>query len=122
EAGSAAATPEPERKKVAILVFNACEILDFAGPYEMFGAADCDVYTVAATKDPITTAMGLTVVPKFTFADAPQPDVLVIPGGGVRATAEDAATLAYIRKATEHTKNTMSVCNGAFILANTGLL
>src|SRR5947208_15346346 len=36
EAGSASATPEPERKKVAILVFNACEILDFAGPYEMF--------------------------------------------------------------------------------------
>jgi putative intracellular protease/amidase len=122
EAGSAAATPDPARKKVAILVFNSCEILDFSGPYEMFGAAGCDVYTVAATRDPVTTAMGLTVVPKFTFADAPQPDVLVIPGGGVKAASQDDATLAYIRKATEQTKHTMSVCNGAFILANTGLL
>ena len=117
-----AAAANPDQKKVAILVFNSCEILDFAGPYEMFGAAGCDVYTVGKTKDPVTTAMGLTVVPKFTFADAPQPDVLVIPGGGVKAASEDEATLAYIKKATEGTKQTMSVCNGAFILANTGLL
>lgn len=122
EEGSAAAAPHPDQKKVAILVFNSCEILDFSGPYEMFGAAGCEVYTVAATKDPVTTAMGLTVVPRYTFADAPQADVLVIPGGGVKAAAQDAATLAYIRKATEGTKQTMSVCNGAFILANTGLL
>ncbi len=122
EEGSAAAAPEPDRKKVAILVFNSCEILDFSGPYEMFGAAGCDVYTVAATKDPVTTAMGLTVVPRHTFADAPPPDVLVIPGGGVKAASEDQATLDYIRTATAGTKHTMSVCNGAFILANTGLL
>jgi putative intracellular protease/amidase len=122
EASSAAAAPDPDRKKVAILVFNGCEILDFTGPYEMFGAAGCDVYTVGATRDPVTTAMGLTVVPKYTFADAPQPEVLVIPGGAVRGTAKDDATLAYIRKASEGTKQTMSVCNGAFILANTGLL
>jgi putative intracellular protease/amidase len=122
EASAAAAEPDPGRKKVAILVFNSCEILDFSGPWEMFGAAGCEVYSVAATKDPITTAMGLTVVPKYTFADAPQPDVLVIPGGGVKAATEDQATLDYVRKATEGTQNTMSVCNGAFILANTGLL
>jgi len=80
------------------------------------------VYTVAATKDPVTTAMGLTVVPKYSFADAPQPDVLVIPGGGIGGTVKDAATLRYIKDVSEHTANTMSVCNGAFILANTGLL
>jgi putative intracellular protease/amidase len=122
DAASASARPDPNQKRVAILVFDSCEILDFTGPYEMFGAAGCDVYTVAAKKDPITTAMGLTVVPRYTFADAPQPDVLVIPGGGVKAASEDDATLAYIRKATEGTRHTMSVCNGAFILANTGLL
>lgn len=122
EGGSAAARPDSNQKKVAILVFNSCDILDFSGPYEMFGAAGCDVYTVAATKDPITTAMGLTVVPRYSFANAPQPDVLVIPGGGVRTASEDAATLDYTRKVTERTKQTMSVCNGAFILANTGLL
>jgi putative intracellular protease/amidase len=122
EEGSLVARPDPNRKKVAILVFDACQILDFAGPYEMFGAAGADVYTVAATRDPVTTAMGLTVVPRYTFADAPQPDVLVIPGGGVNAASRDEATLRYIRQATEKTTQTMSVCNGAFILANTGLL
>src|SRR5262249_22053941 len=69
EEAAAAAATDPNQKKVAILVFNSCEILDFAGPYEMFGAANCQVFTVAATKDPITTAMGLTVVPRYTFAD-----------------------------------------------------
>lgn len=122
EAEAAAAAAQQARKKVAILVFNACEILDFSGPYEMFGAAGCDVYTVAATKEPVTTAMGLTVLPKYTFADAPQPDVLVIPGGGVKAASEDQATLEYIKKVTAADAHTMSVCNGAFILANTGLL
>ena len=72
---------------VAILVFNGVEIIDFSGPYEMFGAAGYDVYTVAATKDPVTTAMGMTVVPKYTFADAPAPDVLLVPGGGVKGAA-----------------------------------
>jgi len=122
EEGSLAAQPDPNQKKVAILVFNGCEILDFTGPWEMFGAAGAEVYAVAATKDPITTSMGMTVVPRYTFAEAPQPDVLVIPGGGVNAASQDQATLDYIRQATAKTKQTMSVCNGAFILANTGLL
>jgi len=121
EAGSEAARPR-DHKKVAVLVFSGCEIIDFAGPYEMFGAADCDVYTVAATRDPVTTAMGLTVLPKFTFGDAPRPDVLVIPGGSIGSAVQDAATLRYIQDVTAHVTHTMSVCNGAFILANTGLL
>jgi putative intracellular protease/amidase len=118
----AMAAHQDARKKVAVLVFDGCEILDFSGPWEMFGAAGCDVYSVAASKDPVTTAMGLSVVPKFIFADAPQPDVLVIPGGAVKAASEDRATLDYIQKATAGTQHTMSVCNGAFILANTGML
>jgi len=127
EAASAAAKPardpdHPDQKRVAILVFNGAEILDFTGPYEMFGAAGCDVYTVAATRDPVTTAMGLTVVPKYTFADAPGPDVLVIPGGGVFAASRDPATLRYVTDVTARAANTMSVCNGAFILADAGLL
>jgi len=124
DASSVAATPADasKREKVAILVFDGVEILDFTGPYEMFGAAGCDVYAVAAAKTPVTTSMGLTVVPKYSFADAPQPDVLVIPGGGVYAASRDEATLGYIKAVHAHASYTMSVCNGAFILANTGLL
>ena len=124
DANSAAARPadDADGKRVAILIFNAVEILDFTGPYEMFGAAGCNVYTVAATKDPVTTSMGMTVTPKYTFADAPQPDVLVIPGGGVNGASHDDATLRYIKNASAKASQTMSVCNGAFILATAGLL
>ncbi|WP_306600454.1 DJ-1/PfpI family protein [Geothrix sp. 21YS21S-2] len=120
EAGSEAA--HPHRKRVAILVFNGVEIIDFTGPYEMFGAAGFEVYTVAGAKGSVTSSMGLTVVPKYTFSDAPQPDVLVIPGGGVGEASVDGPTIQYIKDATAHTQNTMSVCNGSFILAHTGML
>jgi transcriptional regulator GlxA family with amidase domain len=92
------------------------------GPYEIFGAAGFDVYTVGETKSPVTSAMGLTLVPKFAFADAPRPDVLVVPGGGVRAARDSAATLKWVRDTTGRAEHTLSVCNGAFILASAGLL
>ena len=109
-------------RKVAILIFNGVEIIDYTGPWEVFGAAGFDVYTVAAGKEPVSTAMGMTVLPKYTFADAPQPDVLVVPGGGVTAAQNDAATLKWVSETTARTAHTMSVCNGAFILASAGLL
>ena len=123
EQGSAAATPPPDtRRKVAILVFNGVEIIDSMGPYELFGAAGYNVYTVGKSKEPVVSAMGLTLVPKYTFADAPQPDVLVVPGGGVRGAQNDAEILKYVTDATTKTQHTMSVCNGSFILASAGLL
>jgi len=113
--------PEPT-KKVAILLFNGVEIIDSMGPYEVFGATGYDVYTVAATKDPVTSAMGMTLVPKWTFADAPVPDVLVVPGGGIGNALHSDATTQYVKETSAKAKLTMSVCNGAFILANAGLL
>jgi putative intracellular protease/amidase len=110
------------RKKAAILIFTGVQIIDYTGPYEVFGAADYDVYTVAETKEPITTSMGMTVVPKYTFADAPQPDVLVVPGGGVRAARDSRATLKWVADVTARAEHTLSVCNGAFILGSAGLL
>jgi Transcriptional regulator containing an amidase domain and an AraC-type DNA-binding HTH domain len=122
EEAKAAIAAAGSSKKVAILIFDGVQIIDFTGPYEVFGAAGFDVYTVAKTKDPITTTMGMTVIPKYSFDDAPQPDVLVVPGGGVKATQEDATTLKWIKDETARIEHTMSVCNGAFILAYAGLL
>lgn len=121
-AAAAAMTASQDTRKVAILVFDGVQIIDSMGPYEVFGAAGCNVYTVAATKDPVTSAMGLQIVPKYSFADAPQPDVLVVPGGGVKAASGDAATLKWVGDVTGRAEHTMSVCNGAFILASAGLL
>jgi putative intracellular protease/amidase len=123
EQGSAAAAPaRDDRRKVAILIFNGVEIIDSMGPYELFGAAGYDVYSVAETKEPVTSAMGMTLVPKYTFADAPKPDVLVVPGGGVRGAQNNAALLKYVVDVTGTARHTMSVCNGSFILASSGLL
>src|SRR5262249_28742420 len=81
-----------------------------------------DVYTVARTKRPIRSAMGQEMTPRYTFADAPSPEVLVVPGGGVVDVSHDDSTLAWIRTVSATTRHTMSVCNGAFILAAAGLL
>ncbi|MBI1804381.1 MAG: DJ-1/PfpI family protein [Ignavibacteriae bacterium] len=117
-----AATDAHVRKKVGILIFDGVQIIDYTGPYEVFGAAGFEVYTVAETKQPVTTAMGMTVIPKYSFADAPQPDVLVVPGGGVKGTQNNTETLKWITDVTSRAQHTMSVCNGAFILASAGLL
>jgi len=123
EATSAAATPHADgRTNVAILIFDGVEIIDSMGPYEVFGAAGFHVYTVGATRQAVRSAMGQSLVPAFTFADAPAPDVLVVPGGGVYGAQHDAATLEFVRNTTAKTTITMSVCNGAFILAQAGLL
>jgi putative intracellular protease/amidase len=95
EQGTQAAVAAPGRP-VAILVFDGAEIIDFTGPWEVFGAAGFDVYTVAQAKDPITTAMGMKVVPRYTFADAPQPEVLLVPGGGVEGARASQATLKWV--------------------------
>jgi putative intracellular protease/amidase len=122
DAASAAARPAPDRGKVAILLFDGVEIIDSMGPYEVFGAAGFDVFTVAATRQPVTSAMGQVLVPKHTFGDTPQADVLVVPGGGIGGALHDPRTLDWIRTASAKSKLTMSVCNGAFILAEAGLL
>jgi putative intracellular protease/amidase/DNA-directed RNA polymerase subunit RPC12/RpoP len=122
KAAEAAMANHPASKKVGILIFNGVEIIDYTGPWEVFGAADFDVYDVAETKDPVTTAMGMTVVPKYTFAEAPRPDILLVPGGDVHGPVGSAATLKWVAEQSPRTEHTLSVCNGAFILASAGLL
>jgi putative intracellular protease/amidase len=111
-----------KRTKVGILIFDGVQIIDYTGPYEIFQSAGYDVYTVAASKGPITTVAGMTVVPRYAFADAPPPDILVVPGGGIGGALGSAATIDWIRATAGTSRQTMSVCNGAFILAKAGLL
>jgi len=107
---------------VAILVFNGVQIIDFTAPYEVFGAAGYDVFTVGANTSPVTTAMGLTVTPRYGFKDCPKVDVLVTPGGGIDDALSQGSVLSWIRARHEETRHTLSVCNGAFFLAKSGLL
>jgi putative intracellular protease/amidase/YHS domain-containing protein len=111
---------------VAFLLSDGAVIIDFSGPWEVFqdvyipGRKDTPfrLYTVAETTRPIHTSGGMTVVPDYTFAAAPQPKVIVIPA----QQGEGPAILEWIRKASHGADVTMSVCTGAMLLARTGLL
>ena len=60
---------DPSTKKVAILIFNNVQVIDYSGPLEVLSDANFDVFTVAATKDPVTTSAGdaVKLTPKYTF-------------------------------------------------------
>ena len=111
-----------EIKNVAILIFDGVQIIDYTGPYEVFGQAGFDVFTVSETGETITTTMGMSVNPRYNFSDSPQPTVLVIPGGGVHDQYGNPKVLDWIRAQAEKAEYVLTVCNGAFILAKTGLL
>lgn len=122
-AASAANAPESRPTvRVGIVLFDGVQIIDFSGPYEVFGTAGFGVVTVSPDGKPVKTAMGLTVTPDASFANAPAFDVLLIPGGDVADAQRDPRVLDFIRQRSEPAKQVLSVCTGAFILGATGLL
>ncbi|MCI0414605.1 DJ-1/PfpI family protein [bacterium] len=118
----AAFLKQDTRKKVGILIFDGVQIIDYTAPYEVFGQADCNVFTIAETKQPITTSMNMTVTPKYDFASAPQVDILVVPGGSIDSPINSAKTIQWIKETSAKAQYVLSVCNGAFLLAKSGLL
>lgn len=114
------------RRNVAILVHDGVELLDFAGPGEVFSAAESGrafkVFTVAAEARPITSQGFLKVTPSHTFADGPKPDVVVIPGGATANALKDPRVVEWVKKVSTDAEVVVSVCTGAFILAEAGLL
>ncbi|HKE56155.1 MAG TPA: DJ-1/PfpI family protein [Pyrinomonadaceae bacterium] len=108
--------------KVAILVYNGVEIIDIAGPWEVFGAAGLLVHTVAEKPEPLTLVYGQKVIPDYTFENSPKADVLLVPGGGYGRQMENVALIRWIRTKAEEAKYVMSVCTGAFLLGQAGLL
>ena len=127
-----------DKATVGILLFDGVEVLDFAGPYEVFSrtrltpgvesrrseeSAPFRVFTVAAGCDPVTAIGGLRVLPDFDTSAAPPIDVLVVPGGfGTRALLQDAGVLAWIRQTAAGARRVTSVCTGSLVLASAGLL
>lgn len=108
--------------KVAILMFDEVQIIDFAAPYEVFGQARFEVFTVSATGKPVTTAMGLSVNPKYSFASMPAADAILVPGGNTGKVMHDQQVLSWLKTQQGTAKHILSVCTGAHILAESGLL
>lgn len=123
---------------VGIFIFDEVEVLDFAGPFEVFSrtrlepglesrrsdqSAPFSVFTVAEQAAPIRATGGLRVIPTHDFASAPPIDILLVPGGwGTRPLLEHAAAIDWIRTAAASARLVTSVCSGALLLARAGLL
>jgi transcriptional regulator GlxA family with amidase domain len=117
-----------KRLRLAVLLFDGVQIIDYTGPWEVFGHASIhnrpafEIYSVSQTAAPLTTNMGMSVNPTYTFANAPAPDVILLPGGNVRPQLSNTAVLAWIQDSSRKARVVFSVCNGAFFLAKAGLL
>jgi transcriptional regulator GlxA family with amidase domain len=118
------------RRNVAILMFDEVEVLDFAGPFEVFAVTDSlrshelfKVFTVGLVPGAIRARNGLKVIPDYNLDDSPEPHILVIPGGwGTRPLLGNPVLLEWIRNKSHAAEVTMSVCTGSLLLAKAGLL
>lgn len=114
----------------AIFIFENVEVLDFTGPFEIFNSANrileyesFKVFTVAESEKKINARNGLQVTPDFSILNCPKPDILIIPGGeGRKIQMNNNVILQWIRKNLAESQYLFSICTGAFILGNTGLL
>lgn len=119
-----------EQRNVAILIFDDVEVLDFTGPFEVFNVAGeliqpapFHTYTVAGKPGPITARGKLSINPHYTIENCPAPHILLIPGGvGTRPLLNDAVLLDWIQSQYARVELLLSVCTGALVLAQAGLL
>lgn len=120
---------EVKRRNVGILLFERAELLDFAGPYEAFSAARLDgepcfnTFTVGQQQGYITSNNGLVCGVDYSFEDAPEIDILVVPGGqGTRTEVDNPVLIDWIKDVAGKAELMTSVCTGAFLMAKAGLL
>jgi transcriptional regulator GlxA family with amidase domain len=121
-----------KRRSVAVLLFPGVELLDFAGPFEVFSAARTDadsrerlmdVFTVAESLEAVRCNNPLTILPEYTLDDCPAADILVVPGGmGTRSAVDRPELIEWIERRAQAAEVTTSVCTGSFLLAQAGVL
>jgi len=125
-------------KKIAIILFDQVEVLDFAGPFEVFSVTGkhaigqtFEVFTVAE-KEMVHTRNSLKIIPAYTLDDCPATDIFLIPDGGgyyddgtsfgSRKEMDNPVLLNWIKERAAGSELILSVCTGALILAKAGLL
>lgn len=115
---------------IALAMFPDLEELDLVGPWEVLSAWSLmwpddgvSVFTMAAAAGPVRCAKGLRILPDHAHDDAPDYDILLYPGGqGTRPQLGDEAVREFVRSAAVRTSIMTSVCTGALVYADAGLL
>lgn len=117
-------------KTVAVLAYPDCQILDVTGPLQVFASANTElgqavyrVQVIGLTKEPVVTNSGMRLMPDYAYADSHALDTLLIAGGrGVQELRKRTELIHWIRQQATHVRRLGSVCSGAFMLAEAGLL
>ena len=127
--------PMTTRKRVGILLFPSVEVLDFAGPFEVFSVTRLDddkrrdeaspFETVLVAEEPgmVIATGGLRVVPNYTLDNCPPLDILLVPGGwGVRSEIENKVLMYWVAERGRDAEIVAGVCTGSMLLGKAGLL
>ncbi|WP_316861508.1 DJ-1/PfpI family protein [uncultured Cohaesibacter sp.] len=120
-------------RRIGILLYENVEVLDFSGPFEVFTTAvrvaeklgESFVYQpvlIASSSEPVVARAGYRVLPDHDFATHPALDCLLVPGGVHEPQLENGPLLDWIRKQASDLSLLGSVCTGAFLLAEAGLI
>ncbi len=114
---------------IALALYHEVHELDVVSTYSVIRAGlssmgeDENLFTTAKSRNSVQTSGGLTVTPQWAFMSAPEPDVLIVPGGaGVDAASRDKALTSYLKDKAERVKLLVSVSTGAFLLGELGML
>jgi transcriptional regulator GlxA family with amidase domain len=115
--------------RIGVFVFEGAEELDFVGPWEVLASwaktypDEAEVFLVGLGAEPVTCTKGMRVIPEHTVDNAPPMDVLIYPGGeGNRAHIGNESIRTWLRKLSSSGALMTSVCTGALVLADAGLL
>jgi cyclohexyl-isocyanide hydratase len=106
------------------ILFPGIDQADFTGPFEVLSRLpNSQFHILARHLTPVRDGKGLVLIPEERFSDAPQMDLLLVPGGsGVNAVMQDAETLEFLRRQAVIARYVLSVCTGALVLGAAGLL
>jgi cyclohexyl-isocyanide hydratase len=109
---------------IGMLIFPDLTQLDMTGPYEVLARLpNTKVLLVAHTMAPVKTDRGMQIVPSITFAQCPQLDLVMVPGGpGQQQLMEDAVVIEFLQRQARGAKYVTSVCTGSLVLGAAGLL
>ena len=116
--------------KVGILVFNEVEVLDFAGPFEVFSVTESEgkkrfkVVLIGEKLEPISARNNFKIIPNKSFNDNFELDILIIPGGygAEKIEIKNKKVLNWIKEKSKTVEILASICTGAMLLAECGIL